>query len=131
MQLSNLYYLDVNESCLQYFIFFSTYESVQWVRLFVPGKPFPPTVLEHSNSLGLMCYYKENEVCEYSPIRFHIWILSERSSRDKELHTLKRREKWDKNVIKTCIKNGISKETPNVTITSSNICNLIKLGINY
>ncbi len=37
---------------LQHFIFFATYEWALLARVLVPGKPFQPIVMEHSNLLG-------------------------------------------------------------------------------
>jgi len=36
----------------QHFIFFLTYDCVQWATTIVPGKPVQPTVLKHSSLLG-------------------------------------------------------------------------------
>ncbi len=33
----------------------------------VLGKPFQPTVIQHSSILGTIVCYEENECCEYSP----------------------------------------------------------------
>jgi hypothetical protein len=48
------------------FMFFITSELAQKPRLFVPGKPLQPSVMEHSSVLGPFISYKENEV---------LWIL--------------------------------------------------------
>jgi hypothetical protein len=46
----------------QHLIFFITYKWAQQARLFVPGKPFPPSVMQHYVLLNPFASYRENKV---------------------------------------------------------------------
>ncbi len=49
----------------QHLIFFVTYEWAQWAKVFVPGKPFRPSVMLHSSLLGTLVSYIENYVLRF------------------------------------------------------------------
>jgi hypothetical protein len=47
--------------------FLVTLERIQEVRVFFPGKPFQPSILQNSNLLGPFLIYEEKEYGEYGP----------------------------------------------------------------
>jgi hypothetical protein len=46
----------------QNFIFFIAYKCAQLARVLDPGKPIQPSVIKHSNLLGLFVSYEQSEM---------------------------------------------------------------------
>jgi hypothetical protein len=51
-----------SEAVLQHSIFFVTYKWSQKVSVFDNGKPFQPSVMQHSSLLGQFVMHEENDL---------------------------------------------------------------------
>ncbi len=63
-----------SEAVLQHSIFFVTYKWSQKVSVFDNGKPFQPSVMQHSSLLGQFVMHEENDLLWIETLNFSLYV---------------------------------------------------------